>query len=90
MIIAPGINSTEPTAAFVAAAQDLVDPAKVILDYPPSMGSEDLAFMIERVPGAYALVGNGDGAAVHNPGYMFNDETIPYGVALFARIVERG
>jgi hypothetical protein len=26
---------------------------------------------------------------VHNPGYNFNDEAIPYGAALFARLVER-
>jgi hippurate hydrolase len=26
---------------------------------------------------------------VHNPAYNFNDAAIPYGVALFASIVER-
>ena len=26
----------------------------------------------------------------HNPRYDFNDEAIPYGAALYARVVERG
>jgi hippurate hydrolase len=26
---------------------------------------------------------------VHNPGYDFNDVALPYGAALFARLVER-
>jgi hypothetical protein len=27
---------------------------------------------------------------VHNPRYQFNDEAIPYGAALYARVVEKG
>ena len=59
-------------------------------DKPPGMGSEDFSFMMEKVPGAYIQLGNGDGAALHNPYYQFNDEAIPYGAALYARVVERG
>ena len=46
--------------------------------------------MMERVPGAYIHLGNGDGAMPHNPRYQFNDEAIPYGAALYARVVEKG
>jgi hippurate hydrolase len=53
------------------------------------MGSEDFAFMMEKAPGAYILVGGGDGAPAHNERYNFNDETTPYGAALYARLVER-
>ncbi|MEA2769678.1 MAG: hypothetical protein QOD93_2640, partial [Acetobacteraceae bacterium] len=45
--------------------------------------------MMEAVPGAHVLVGNGGGAEVHNHLYDFNDEAIPYGVALFAAITEK-
>jgi hippurate hydrolase len=46
--------------------------------------------MLERVPGAYINLGNGESSApVHNPRYDFNDEAIPYGVALYSRLVER-
>ena len=48
--------------------------------------------MLERVPGAYIQIGNGDGEGaceVHNPGYDFNDAALPLGASLFARLVER-
>ena len=53
------------------------------------MGSEDFSFMMEKVPGAYIQVGNGDGFSPHHPGYTFNDAAIPFGAALYARVVER-
>ena len=56
----------------------------------PPMASEDFSFMLEKVPGAYINLGNGeDSAPVHNPAYNFNDAAIPYGVALYARLTER-
>ena len=56
---------------------------------PPGMGSEDFSFMMEKVPGAYIQVGNGEGFSPHHPGYTFNDAAIPFGAALYARLVER-
>ncbi|MEY3732395.1 MAG: hypothetical protein RLZZ57_3151 [Pseudomonadota bacterium] len=90
LIFAPTINDAEQTEAFANAAAELVGDGKVARDKPPGMGSEDFSFMMERVPGAYIHVGNGDGAMPHNPRYQFNDEAIPYGAALYARVVEKG
>jgi len=90
LIFAPTINDAEQTEAYAAAAAELVGDAKVARDKPPGMGSEDFSFMMERVPGAYIYLGNGDGAMPHNPRYQFNDEAIPYGAALYARVVEKG
>jgi hippurate hydrolase len=47
----------------------------------PLTGSEDFAFMLQKVPGCYFLVGNGGAGTpgacmVHNPGYDFNDQII--------------
>ena len=56
----------------------------------PAAASEDFAFMLEKVPGAYINLGNGEASAqVHNNRYDFNDEAIPYGATMFARLVER-
>ena len=60
--------------------------AGVTLQAPALSGSEDFAFMLERVPGSYLLIGNGDGSSpgacmVHNPGYDFNDDNIAIGAA---------
>jgi hippurate hydrolase len=90
LIFAPTINDAEQTEAYAAAASELVGDTKVARDKPPGMGSEDFSFMMERVPGAYIYLGNGDGAMPHNPRYQFNDEAIPYGAALYARVVEKG
>ena len=55
-------------------------------------GSEDFAFMLERVPGCYLFIGNGaDGepgaCMVHNPAYDFNDQNIAPGAAYWIALV---
>jgi metal-dependent amidase/aminoacylase/carboxypeptidase family protein len=48
--------------------------------------------MLEKCPGAYINIGNGDtvgSTPVHNPGYDFNDEILPIGAAALAGIVEK-
>ena len=53
------------------------------------MGGEDFAFMLQERPGAYILVGNGDGASVHHPEYNFNDDAIPAGCSWWSEIAEQ-
>jgi hippurate hydrolase len=67
----------------------LVGDPNVNREQAPASASEDFSFMLEKVPGAYINLGNGDCAPVHNHHYNFNDEAIPFGSALFARLVER-
>ena len=89
LIFAPTINAPEQTERFAAAAAELVGEDKITRTNQPGMGSEDFSFMMQQVPGAYLHVGNGDSAPVHNQHYNFNDEAIPYGAALLARVIER-
>ena len=56
----------------------------------PLMGAEDFSYMLNERPGAYIFMGNGDTAGVHHPAYDFNDDAIPYGVSLWAKIIETG
>ncbi|MEM8956838.1 MAG: M20 aminoacylase family protein [Pseudomonadota bacterium] len=55
---------------------------------PYVLGGEDFAYMLEARPGAYILVGNGEGAMVHHPEYDFNDEAIPAGCSWWVGMVE--
>lgn len=55
---------------------------------PLVMGGEDFAYLLAERPGAYILLGNGDSAPVHHPGYDFNDEAIPAGCSWLAGMVE--
>jgi amidohydrolase len=89
VIFAPMVNNEAEAAAYGDAAAGLVGEDSVRRDAPPGMGSEDFSFMMEQVPGAHINLGNGDSAALHNHRYDFNDEAIPYGVALYAAITEK-
>jgi len=90
LIFAPLVNDPVHARHYADAAAELVGEANVNRHKPPAMGSEDFSFMMEKVPGAYIVVGNGTGAGVlHNPHYDYNDEATPFGAALFARLVER-
>ncbi len=88
-IFAPLVNNPEETQILGDVAADLVGEANIDRNKPPGMGSEDFAFMMEKVPGAYINLGNGDSAALHNQLYNFNDEATPFGSALLAGVVER-
>jgi amidohydrolase len=86
------INAPEQAAFGLAVARELVGDANVVDDLPPSMGSEDFAFMQRVRPGAYFRIGQGGaerGCTLHNSRYDFNDEILPLGAALFVRLAER-
>ena len=88
-IFAPLINDPARTTELADAAAAVSGDDKVDRAKPPGMGSEDFSFMMEKVPGAYIQVGNGESAQLHNPAYNFNDDCTPYGSALYASIVEQ-
>ena len=79
------VNHDEQTdfVAGIAAAISSVE-----TDIPPQMGSEDFSYMLLERPGAYLFLGNGDSALCHHPAYDFDDTAAPYGVSLWAKIIE--
>jgi hippurate hydrolase len=88
------VNSVPETDFARQVARDLVGPERVTLQGPALTGSEDFAFMLEKIPGSYLLIGNGDGDSagacmVHNPAYDFNDDNIAIGAAYWVALVER-
>ena len=83
-------NHADQTAFLARAAEEVSGAAGVDADIPPLMGAEDFSYMLERRPGAYIFLGTGEGAGLHNPNYDFNDEAAPYGVSLWAKVVETG
>lgn len=92
-ITVPVVNDEAATRSIADAAAALVGEAHVDRARPPVMGSEDFSYMLQERPGAYILVGNGEGEAggceVHNPRYDFNDAAIPYGGGILAAVVEK-
>jgi len=88
------VNTPTETAFAREVALELLGPGRVTLQGPAVPGSEDFAFMLERVPGSYLFIGNGDGDSagacmVHNPGYDFNDHNVAIGAAYWVLLAER-
>ena len=95
----PTINHPAETAFMRETMAEVVGEANVI-EFEPTMGAEDFSFFLQRIPGCYVLIGNGDGShresghgmgpcMLHNPSYDFNDELLPLGATLWVRVAER-
>jgi hippurate hydrolase len=87
------VNSSSETQFAKHLALEVFGSECVVSDPPALTASEDFAFMLERVPGCYFLVGNGESGEhgscmVHNPGYDFNDEIIVPGATFWVKLVQ--
>jgi hippurate hydrolase len=92
LIFPPLVNDAGETEFIADTAAELVGENNVDRSGNRVMASEDFSYMLDRRPGAYIQIGNGDGGGgceVHNPGYDFNDAALPLGVSLFVRLAER-
>ncbi len=95
----PTINHAAETEFVRATLAEVVGAANV-QEFEPTMGAEDFSFFLQKRPGCYFLIGNGDGThregghgmgpcMLHNPSYDFNDELIPIGATAWVRIAEQ-
>lgn len=84
----PTVNTADNAAFAARVAADVAGDAGVEADVEPVMGAEDFSYMLEARPGAYLMLGQGEGPGVHHPLYNFNDEIAPIGASFFARLVE--
>ena len=88
----PTVNSENEAELSGQVAIDVVGEEHVHLSPKPGMGSEDFAYMLQKKPGSYIWIGNGDGEGscmVHNPGYDFNDEILPIGATYWVKMAEK-
>ncbi|NHM19815.1 amidohydrolase [Tritonibacter mobilis] len=85
--------ATINSAAEAAVARDVA--ADMGLDTAiaaPSMASEDFAFMLNEVPGAYIWLGaarEGENPGLHSAKFDFNDAVLPVGAEFWVRLVRR-
>jgi hippurate hydrolase len=95
----PTINH-RAEAEYVRGVMTELVGADNTLEFEPTMGAEDFSFFLQQCPGAYFVIGNGDGGhrehghglgpcTLHNPNYDFNDALIPLGATLWVRLAER-
>ena len=95
----PTINSAAE-ANFAREVMAGIVGADNVLVQEPAMTAEDFSFMLLAKPGAYAFIGNGDGAhrdmhhgagpcTLHNASYDFNDDLIPLGATCWVQLAEQ-
>ncbi|MCG8316024.1 MAG: M20 family metallopeptidase [Pseudomonadales bacterium] len=85
-------NDVFATQFAIAAAKSIAGVEQVEPQMEPICGSEDFAFMLEKKPGAYIFLGNGEGEGgcmIHHPEYDFNDEAALYGVSYWVQLVKQ-
>lgn len=85
----PTVNDAAKAGFAAEVAEEIAGASAVDDAIMPVMGAEDFSYMLEARPGAYLMLGQGEGAGVHHPKYNFNDEIAPIGASFFARLVER-
>lgn len=87
------VNTRDETEFARRIGRELLGDENVILEGEAMTASEDFAFMLEKRPGCYLMIGNGigngsSGCQVHNPAYDFNDYNVPVGAAYWAYLAE--
>ncbi len=96
----PLVNWEKETAFAVQVAEEAFGRENINPQVPQFMGAEDFSFFLEKVPGCYLFLGNGDGdhrlqsyhgmgpCQLHNPNYDFNDALLPVGASYWVKLVQ--
>jgi hippurate hydrolase len=79
-------NDPALSEAYIAAAREIVGEAKASIKTELVSASEDFADMLQIVPGAYCTVGHKGSVPVHNPEFVIDDDMLPVGASIYARI----
>lgn len=82
-------NDEALSHAMLAAAADVVGEDQTEVTPKVRMGSEDFSDMLRVVPGAYCTVGHSGTIPLHNDGFFLNEDILPVGASIYARLIER-
>ena len=91
IIINPGYPPTvnhQRNSEFAFEVAKKVIGIKASPKQSPMMGSEDFSYFLEKIPGAFAWIGNGNSAPLHNPKYDFNDDVLAIGSSFLSTLAE--
>ena len=87
----PTINSKKESEFAASVAKKIFGEENVNTNIEPSMGGEDFSYLLEKKPGSYLYIGQGDEnhkAHLHTTKYDFNDNLLPVGVNFWAELVK--
>ena len=88
---APSVFNDGETVDFML---DVLKEGGFALQKRRSMGSEDFAFVAERVPSAFLALGAGTAdksrrVALHNPQVLLDEDALPIGAAVYAALAKK-
>ena len=87
----PTINSKKESEFAANVAKKIFGESNVNTNIEPSMGGEDFSYLLEKKPGSYLYIGQGDEnhkAHLHTTKYDFNDNLLPVGVNFWKELVK--
>ena len=79
-------NDADAARLALGVAGELFGEERAVELDNPSMGAEDFAFFLEKVPGAFIWLGVGDVSNLHTPKFSFEEEILPQGAALLVAL----
>jgi amidohydrolase len=87
--ITPALKNDSQAAARLRTVASQLLPDHEIADSCSTMGSEDMAFMMQEVPGCYIFLGSANSQAGldyahHHPRFDFDERVLPQAAALMA------
>ena len=81
------VNDGGAAQHALGVIRDLFDEENTLELPNPSMGGEDFAFFLEKIPGAFIWLGIGeDVSGLHTPTFAFDEEILPQGSALLTAL----
>lgn len=82
------VNDKVETRKACEIAKTTFGDDRVVYPGPTYLGSEDFAFMLQKKPGTYCFIGNGNTPMVHHPEFIFNPDILPRGAAFWVALTE--
>jgi hippurate hydrolase len=79
-------NDADAAKFVLGVAEELFGEENTVELTHPSMGAEDFAYFLEKVPGAFIWLGVGDVSGLHTAKFAFDEEVLPRGSALLAAL----
>jgi hippurate hydrolase len=83
------VNDEKLSHVMLDIAKDGVGEDHVSVTPNVRTGSEDFADMLRVVPGAYCTVGHSGTVPLHNEGFMLDEDILPVGASIYARLIEK-
>ena len=83
------VNNEDLSREMLNIASEVVGTENVAIRPNVIAGSEDFADMLKEVPGAYCNLGHGGTVPLHNDGFILDENILPIGASIYAKIIEK-